>query len=131
MLGFKHNAGGFGTLGTLASDAETGRGPISLHTAIGRQNESAWRAQTLTDAAHRTARMADTWTHLAHPAPQKGLGKRRERAEAVKPRLFEHSIRFQRFALGPGSSSTLLRRFERGRPEDLYDVGVTLRRGRE
>src|SRR5215203_295946 len=35
MLGFKHNAGGFGTLGTLASDAETGRGPISLHTAIG------------------------------------------------------------------------------------------------
>src|SRR5215212_3717082 len=35
MLGFKHNAGGFGTLGTLASDAETSRGPISLHTAIG------------------------------------------------------------------------------------------------
>src|SRR5215218_7676987 len=38
MLGFKHNAGGFGTLGTLASDAETGRGPISLHTAIKPQN---------------------------------------------------------------------------------------------
>src|SRR5215210_504129 len=35
ILGFKHNAGGFGTLGTLASDAETSRGPISLHTAIG------------------------------------------------------------------------------------------------
>ncbi len=34
---------------------------------------------------------------------------------------------FQRFALGPGSSSTLLRRFERGRTEDLYDVGVALR----
>ena len=40
-------------------------------------------------------------------------------------------ITFQRFALGPGSSSTLLRRFERGRTEDLDDVGVTLRSGPE
>src|SRR5215203_7475774 len=38
---------------------------------------------------------------------------------------------FQRFALGPGSSSTLLRRFERWRTEDLYDVGVTLCSGSE
>jgi hypothetical protein len=34
---------------------------------------------------------------------------------------------FQRFTLGPGSSSTLPRRLERGRAEDLYDVGVSLR----
>src|SRR5215208_60952 len=38
---------------------------------------------------------------------------------------------FQRFSLGPGSSSTLLRRFERWRTEDLYDVGVTLCSGSE
>jgi hypothetical protein len=35
MLAFKHKAGGFGTLGTLALEAETsGGGPISLHTTI-------------------------------------------------------------------------------------------------
>ncbi len=34
MLAFKHNAGGYGTPGTLASNAETSGGPISLHTAI-------------------------------------------------------------------------------------------------
>jgi hypothetical protein len=35
MLAFKHNAGSFGTPRTLASDAQTTGGPISLHTAIG------------------------------------------------------------------------------------------------
>jgi hypothetical protein len=34
MLAFEHNAGGLGILGRLASDAETGREPISSHTAI-------------------------------------------------------------------------------------------------
>ena len=34
MLAFKHKAGEFGAFGTLASDAETSEGPISLHTAI-------------------------------------------------------------------------------------------------
>jgi hypothetical protein len=34
MLAFKHNAEGFGTLRTLAPDAETSEGSISLHTAI-------------------------------------------------------------------------------------------------
>lgn len=34
MLAFKHNAGGYGTPGTPAFDAETSGGPISLHTAI-------------------------------------------------------------------------------------------------
>ena len=35
MLAFKHNAEGFGTLRTLAPDAETSEGSISLHTAKG------------------------------------------------------------------------------------------------
>jgi hypothetical protein len=35
MLAFKHNAEGFGALRTLASDAETSGGSISLHAAIG------------------------------------------------------------------------------------------------
>ena len=35
MLAFKHNPGSFGTPHTLASEAQTTGGPISLHTAIG------------------------------------------------------------------------------------------------
>jgi hypothetical protein len=34
MLAFKHNVGGYGTPGTLASNAETSGGTISSHTAI-------------------------------------------------------------------------------------------------
>jgi hypothetical protein len=69
MLAFEHDAGGFGTLGTLASDAETSGGSISLQTAIIDETMAQIGLYTNLCLDSRTLNNKPETLTLAYPSP--------------------------------------------------------------